>query len=153
MQTFLPYPDFAMTAVVLDERRLGRQRVEALQVLRALTRDTYGWKNHPAVLMWWGYAEAVASYGIVMCAEWSRRGHPDTCAASISMDLGEVPRTQEELDAAEALPPWLGDEAFHRSHQAALVRKDPEHYRPLFPDVDPKEPYYWPVPRRTKHYL
>ena len=37
MQTFLPHPDFAATARVLDKRRLGKQRVEAIQVLRGLT--------------------------------------------------------------------------------------------------------------------
>ena len=46
MQTFLPYPDFAESAAVLDSKRLGKQRVEALQVLRAVTRLTYGWKRH-----------------------------------------------------------------------------------------------------------
>ena len=37
MQTFLPYPDFVQTAGVLDARRLGKQRVETIQVMRALT--------------------------------------------------------------------------------------------------------------------
>ncbi len=54
MQTFLPDPDFTVSAQLLDTRRLGKQRVEALQVLRALTRESYGWKSHPAVLMWGG---------------------------------------------------------------------------------------------------
>ncbi|WP_407659745.1 pyrimidine dimer DNA glycosylase/endonuclease V, partial [Kineococcus indalonis] len=35
MQTFLPYPGFARSAAVLDAPRLGKQRVETLQVLRA----------------------------------------------------------------------------------------------------------------------
>jgi hypothetical protein len=42
MQTFLPYPDFGATAAVLDARRLGKQRVETVQVLRALTVSGYG---------------------------------------------------------------------------------------------------------------
>jgi hypothetical protein len=54
-------------------------------------------------------------------------------------------RTQPELAAADALPPWLGDEAVHRSHQSALVRKGQEHYRPLFPDLPDDLPYVWPV--------
>jgi len=29
MQTFLPYPDFARSAAVLDRQRLGKQRLEA----------------------------------------------------------------------------------------------------------------------------
>ncbi|MDQ1681515.1 MAG: hypothetical protein QOH99_56, partial [Frankiaceae bacterium] len=35
MQTFLPYADFGASARVLDDRRLGKQRVETLQILRA----------------------------------------------------------------------------------------------------------------------
>jgi hypothetical protein len=46
VQTFLPYADLAESAAALDDRRLGRQRVEALQVLRALTRSPYGWEHH-----------------------------------------------------------------------------------------------------------
>lgn len=42
MQTFLPYPDFCGTALVLDRKRLGKQRVEALQVLRGLIVPGYG---------------------------------------------------------------------------------------------------------------
>lgn len=33
MQTFLPYPGFAANAAVLDDRRLGKQRVEALELM------------------------------------------------------------------------------------------------------------------------
>ena len=36
MQTFLPYPDFARSAQALDMRRLGKQRVEVLQILGTL---------------------------------------------------------------------------------------------------------------------
>ena len=36
VQTFLPYPDFERTAEVLDDRRLGKQRVEVLQILNAM---------------------------------------------------------------------------------------------------------------------
>ena len=149
MQTFLPYPDFAATAAVLDDRRLGKQRVEAVQILRALTRDTYGWKRHPAVRMWREHPEALAAYGLAICAEWTGRGRSDSCAATIGADLAAAglppPRSQAELAAAGRLPPWLGDERLHRSHQAALVRKDPGHYGPRFPGVDPRLPYFWPV--------
>ena len=43
MQTFLPYADFAESARALDQKRLGKQRVEVIQIVRALTRETYGW--------------------------------------------------------------------------------------------------------------
>ncbi|MDT5035120.1 MAG: hypothetical protein QOE03_305, partial [Micromonosporaceae bacterium] len=58
VQTFLPYPEFATSARVLDQRRLGKQRVEAIQVLRGLIVPGYGWRHHPAVKMWAGYEEA-----------------------------------------------------------------------------------------------
>ena len=39
MQTFLPYADFERTAAVLDVRRLGKQRVEVLQICNALHKE------------------------------------------------------------------------------------------------------------------
>jgi hypothetical protein len=149
VQTFLPYPDFDRSAEVLDVRRLGKQRVEGLQVVRALTYPEYGWKHHPAVRMWGGYEEAAGAFTLAVVGRWERLGFGDTCAASVRADLAAVGighvRTQAELARADALPPWLGDEALHRSHRSALVRKDPEHYRALFPDVPDDLPYVWPV--------
>ncbi len=149
VQTFLPYASFARSAKALDTRRLGKQRVEVLQIVRALTAPTYAWKQHPATLMWQGYEEALGAYGIEVVAAWRARGFDDTCEATIVEDLEaagiRVPRTQEELAAADELPPWLGDEAFHRSHQSSLLRKDPEWYGPQVPDVHDDLPYVWPV--------
>lgn len=51
MQTFLPYKSFAESAACLDNKRLGKQRVEVLQILKALHNPSYGWQNHPAVKM------------------------------------------------------------------------------------------------------
>ncbi|OQO93760.1 cytoplasmic protein [Saccharomonospora piscinae] len=149
MQTFLPYPDFAESARVLDQRRLGKQRVETLQVLRALTVAGHGWRRHPAVRMWAGYEEALTRYGLTLCALWSARGHADTVAATLRADLAAAVgvtdvRDQASLAAAGELPPWLGDEAFHTSHRSALGRKDPEHYRRWFPEVADDLPYVWP---------
>ena len=53
-------------------------------------------------------------------------------------------RSQAELAAAQMLPPWLGDSKFHRGHRSASIRKDPEHYRALFPDVPDDLEYVWP---------
>ncbi|MEV5427919.1 MSMEG_6728 family protein [Streptomyces sp. NPDC052701] len=152
MQTFLPYADFTRSAAVLDRRRLGKQRVEALQVLRGLIVPGYGWRHHPAVRMWAGYEEALVRYGLDVCRVWRERGHQDSCAATLVADLaafrpGPV-RGQRELEAAGELPPWLGDDALHRSHQSALVRKDPDAYAPLFPGVPDDLPYVWPASDR-----
>ncbi|HEY7051267.1 MAG TPA: MSMEG_6728 family protein [Mycobacterium sp.] len=155
MQTFLPYSGFRYSAEILDPRRLGKQRVEAIQILRALTVAGYGWRHHPAAAMWAGYEEALVRYGLDVCSVWCERGHADTCAATLESDLrsgtglADV-RPQAELAKAGELPPWLGDAEFHRGHQSALVRKDPDHYRTFFPDVPDDLPYVWPTSDRGR---
>ncbi len=150
VQTFLPYPSFAATAAVLDDRRLGKQRVEVIQIVRATFVPGYGWASHPATPMWGGHAEALESYVGAVCDEWRARGFEHTCRATVRQDLaaagvaGPV-RSQEELAAAGLLPAWLGDDDLHRSHRSALLRKDPSHYRSRFPDDPDDLPYVWPV--------
>jgi hypothetical protein len=104
MQTFLPYPDFVACAHVLDSRRLGKQRVEALQILRALLVPEYGWRHHPTVLMWKGYPEALGRYGLEVCREWRARGFADTCQPKILAHLAllgvELVPGQGQLAAA-----------------------------------------------------
>lgn len=143
VQTFLPYASFRRSARVLDSRRLGKQRVETLQVLRALEIEDYGWKSHPVVRMWRGYTEALVTYGKEMVVEWKMRGFGDSCFERL-MEFAPHARSQRALAQAGALPSWLGDRAFHRSHRSVLVQKDPSHYRPLFPGVPEDLPYVWP---------
>ena len=59
MQTFLPYPDFAASTAVLDDVRLGKQGVEAYQIVRTLLEIASGWRHHPAVRMWRGHTDAL----------------------------------------------------------------------------------------------
>ncbi|WP_336214005.1 MSMEG_6728 family protein [Nonomuraea sp. LPB2021202275-12-8] len=153
MQTFLPFPDFASSARVLDPLRLGKQRVEALQVLRALTVPGYGWRHHPVVKMWAGYEEALVRYGLEMCGHWCASGRADTCAGTMSRELAEhcgtaAVRSQPELEEAGELPPWLGDPALHLSHRSSLLRKDPAHYRPIFGQDPDDLDYVWPASDR-----
>jgi hypothetical protein len=150
VQTFLPHPDFEASARALDVKRLGKQRVECIQVVRGLTREGYGWRHHPAVKMWRGHEEALGRYSLTCCEVWVELGFADTCAATILVDLADAGvtevRSQDELERCGALPPWLGEEGFHRSHQSALVRKDPELYAAKFPGVPDDLPYLWPAP-------
>lgn len=150
MQTFLPYPDFERSARALDLKRLGKQRVECIQVIRGLTRPDYGWRHHPAVKMWRGHEEALGRYALTCCAVWTERGFADTCAGTITADLAEGGvthiRSQAALAAPGQLPEWLGDPDFHRSHQSSLRRKDPAHYDFEVPD---DLPYVWPTPRAS----
>ena len=149
MQTFLPVADFADSARLLDSPRLGKQRVETLQILRAIELPDYGWANHPAVLMWRGRTPALVAYGLAMARIWQERGFADSTASQIGEFAPEVAGLpQEELAAAGLLPSWLGDEALHRSHRSNLIAKDPVFYRARFVARFGEEPadlpYVWP---------
>jgi Pyrimidine dimer DNA glycosylase len=145
VQTFLPYADFVASAAVLDDRRLGKQRVETYQILRALTWPRYGWKNHPAVRMWRGFTPALVRYGLDVCDAWEARGYADaTRAALLAFTGGRVPDVGALRDGGQ-LPPWLGHDPVHVSHRSSLLRKDPEHYRRFFPTEPDDLPYVWPA--------
>jgi len=131
MQTFLPYADFEQSASVLDRARLGKQRVECLQLLKGQ------WSNHPASKMWRGCEAYLTLYARAICAEWRQRGYRDTVLDTIS-EL--VKNTKMGNDR----PYWLGSHEFHIAHQSNLIRKSPEHYRRYFPDVPDDLPYIWP---------
>jgi hypothetical protein len=147
MQTFLPYRDFTSSAEVLDAPRLGKQRVETLQVLRALELGDYGWRSHPAVRMWRGRTPALVAYGLAVVRAWQARGHADSTYELIAEFAPEVEHlTQADLADGGLLPSWLGDGRLHLSHRSALVRKDPDFYRPVFGDVPDDLPYHWPDP-------
>lgn len=137
MQTFLPYADFAESAKVLDRQRLGKQRVENLQIIKALIDPSYGWQNHPAVKMWRGYEYALLRYQEAICNEWTSRGYKDTCLQK-SIDL------LKGHPIGVFKPSWIGEHDFHRSHQSNLMRKLPEHYGQFF-DVPDNVEYVWPV--------
>ena len=131
MQTFLPYPSFERSAAVLDYRRLGKQRVEAQQILNAIDSSDYGWQNHPAVGMWRPYRDALVLYRNVMIGEWVSRGYNNT-----------MPYLCHD---EPILPDWLGDERLHASHRSNLLRKDPEFYG-QYDWAEPNDlPYVWPV--------
>lgn len=142
MQTFLPYPDFAESARVLDMRRLGKQRLEVKQLLAAIAPEDYpvsGWRKHPAAAMWRGHAPALAMYGVFICQEWRDRGYRDTMLDGFC---------EQYLPHADAIqfPSWLGDEAFHASHRSNLLRKDHNFYS-RWGWTEPLDlPYIWPRP-------
>lgn len=145
MQTFLPYPDFTQSAQVLDNKRLGKQRLEAIQILMTL-RDGSKWQNHPAVIMWKGFEHALADYLWACVIEWKKRGFENT------IDPEEY---RPKNNKTHWYPEWWGHWAFHRSHRVNLYKKYPEYYRPLFDpneDFDENLPYLWPTTKDFTTY-
>lgn len=140
MQTFLPFDSFQKSAEALHYRHLGKQRVEAYQILLILRghRPNSRWRNHPAVRMWRGYADALTHYAQACVTEWVKRGYNDTLRHKIhALSPDVMTRTFE-------YPPWFGDWEFHRRHRANLVRKRPDFYE-FEDDPDPTLEYIWPA--------
>ena len=132
MQTFLPYPSMGRSVRCLDYRRLGKQRVEAFQILNALAGKSKGWTNHPATRMWRGYEAALGWYKDLCIEEWIRRGYKNTMQT-------------ESYVGAIVMPEWLGREDIHASHRSNLLKKDPDFYGVLGWTEPHDLEYVWPV--------
>lgn len=147
MQTFLPYPDFEATAKCLDHKRLGKQRVEAFQILTVVTaKDPNRFPSrchHPAVLMWMGYKNFLCQYILAICSQWKSQWFKDNVAPRARHHFALSPRELEQ--GHPHIPFWFGREDFHASHRSNLLRKDPEHYGQFGWTEPDNLPYVWPV--------
>ncbi len=134
MQTFLPYKNFAHSARVLDNKRLGKQRIEAYQILNIILkrRAGRGWRRHPAVMMWRGHANALKQYFNACLDEWQSRGHKNTMA-------------RETVRGRIVYPDWLGNYSFHAAHRSNLLRKDKKYYAQFGWKERDDLPYVWPA--------
>lgn len=154
MQTFLPYEDFQKSAACLDHHRLGKQRVETLEILVILKHVlgdeqkpswmSFEWyarcemhKLHPAVLMWNGYECALWRYGAVICKEWKKRGYVE----NIGFRIYDYRCAASNV----VMPWWLGREEFHRSHRSNLLYKDPKFYAQYNWTDGSNWLYWWPT--------
>lgn len=167
MQTFLPYFCFRQSAECLDDKRLGKQRVEVLQILTALTgyknvwtgnvlslefvpikkkkdgtNKIRPWSNHPASLMWKNNIFTLINYGLIVCYEWTKvRGYKDSCKEKLLNFLHDLP---DSFDRDIFEPDFIGNKEFHDSHKSNLLRKDPDFYGQYNWDVPNDLPYVWP---------
>ena len=130
MQTFLPYESFEDTAKVLDYRRLGKQRVEGMQIINTIqTPKSKGWANHPIVKMWRPYVPALKLYTNIIITEWISRGYNN------NMEFYDTSGVE--------YPDWLGNNEFHASHRANLIRKDFDWYSQYKWSENSESPYVW----------
>jgi hypothetical protein len=134
MQVFRPYVDWHMSARVLDARRLGKQRVEAKQVIMAILRKMglirdggRGWLNHPIVLMYYNdgrpYLRDLIGYFNACVEEWRCRGMRS------SISLSDIEHLILGVVSAEGHPLTHMHEVEYRR---VLILKDPEHYLRAF---------------------
>lgn len=151
MQTFLSYKSYKRTAKTLDYRRLGKQRIEARDILylchrrkgddrrvqfnKSNKQAEYLWKryrNHPAVLMWENNINSLKLYYNTIVQEWVDRGYNNNLELFIIR--GKIKH-----------PDWLGNSKFHSLHRANLLRKNFDFYSRYNWKEEPAEGYYWPV--------
>lgn len=169
MQTFLPYPDFRASAACLDNKRLGKQRVECLQIFHALTGykcvlesaergyevrftpqgpNPRAWSKHPAVRMWESDIPALVAYTLDVCKEWKSRGFVDSCADKIIRSWRAYAASKglpQAVFATAPFPSWITMELC-LSHRSNLIRKNWLFYASLWPGVPNDLPYVWPTP-------
>lgn len=130
VNTFITSSSFRNCAKNLDYKRLGKQRVEALQIIDILMfydrnnkLPKKGFSNHPVVKMWLGYTNALKYYCNCMIEEWIFRGYKNTMA------IYDLPKSFER-------PWWITFRPLHYSHRAALWRKDQNYYSFLREDTE-----------------
>jgi hypothetical protein len=115
MQTFLPYPNFLASAKLLDKRRCFKQVVEAKQILDILQNKSSGWKNHPIVKMWNDYDGALIEYYNTFY---------EYCKSNHKIKFQKMQFIYGPIFFNK--PQWVGNEKFHYSHRANLLRKATE---------------------------
>jgi len=137
MQTFLPSPLFQVCAEQLDFKRLNSQINESYIIYQTALGLQDGWKNHPIVKAWVGYADALACYHDICFKEFEKRGGKNKVRFLLINSLN-----QNDF----LMPKWLGDERLHSSHRAALLCKKFEHYSEFGWIEKPEINYWWPPP-------
>lgn len=116
--TFVTSSNLKECAQVLDNKRLGKQRVEAKQILDIIEGKSGGFAHHPIVEMWRCYPDALKLYINAMIDEWVERGFKNT---------------MEKYDVDDVKYPWWFNWKYlHLSHKCSLMRKNPDHYKSIF---------------------
>lgn len=129
MQTFLPYPDFQESAAVLDQVRLGKQRVETFQIMQAL----FGVKLITQVREWAGiyHFQYYDDEGNHMEPEDAQRGVPHTFTREPVFHIRNLPREEWHFEHPKkagwsnhpAVRMWRGHEWVLLEYQKAVCEE------------------------------
>lgn len=142
MITYVPLPTSYRACVsILDHRKLGKQRVDALQIFTACTHPTNAWHSHPAVKMWRGAELGLLAFGIAACDEWIARGHVDTLRDNFITNGIRI--SDNSSLSTDYYPSWWGDDRVHSSHRALLLSLDSAYGRFNWTER-PSRNIYWP---------
>lgn len=123
MNSFITDDDPKICAKNLDNKRLGKQRLECVQMLNAMNNPyNKGWINHPCTKMWTNHQLSLKYYTNCMIDEWISRGFKNTMEKFIEYD--------------EKMPWWFYSKILQNSHKASLLRKNKSFYSNIFNEND-----------------
>ena len=146
---FIPFPNIYMSVKCLDRERLGKQRVECKQIIDLLEEydrthilPEKGWSSHPAFLSWIGFTNHLKVYFDICVKEWTDRGYVNNMQ-TYNIDQSKYNIVECSFDGKTAtynnskfnefsFPYWVSFPPFYKSHQAALLRKNPKYYIEYF---------------------
>ncbi len=131
---FRPYTDWERSAACLDDLRLGKQRVEAKQILYVFLRKLgivrdgkRGWLTHPIVLLYFNngkpYIDDVVGFFQACVKEWKKRGKQNfICLDDIQQFIRQIEKT-----------PGTPITRLHEiEYRRILLIKNPNHYVKVF---------------------
>ncbi len=140
----------------LDYKRLGKQRVEAKQIIDILEyydengeMPDAGWTNHKVTKMWIGHTKALKVYFNYVVRQWVKRGYKNNYEY---YDVEDCEIIECKFDGTRAkfskkadentFPIWYSFPPFYLSQRAALIMKEKDYYEDIFLD-DEVEPYMY----------
>lgn len=147
VNTFITSESLEECAKNLDNLRLGKQRVECIQLISFIeNKDNKGFRNHPILIMWSNNVDALKVYCNFMIREWIKRGFTNTIEL---YDLDESKIVfykniyNEETKLTEIIKPeikddsivfpiWFNWKPLILSHQSSLLKKNFDYYSKIF---------------------
>ena len=133
MNTFLPHPDYAISAAMLDNQRLGKQRAEVKAIYEMCRNPRFA--TQPVVRTWRDHLWHLMAYGIACCDEWTKRGFEDNLKPFFEFVQRGLPQG----------PKPEFSKLFHATMRANLIRKYPMFYSRYKWTEQPMEGYAWPA--------
>ena len=147
VNTFITSPSLEKCAKNLDNLRLGKQRVECIQLISFIENtNNKGFKNHPVLIMWKEHVTALKVYCNFMIREFIARGFENTIPIyeldetkivfydnifNEETGLTEIIKPQIEKDSI-VFPIWFNWNPLILTHQASLLKKNNNYYSKIF---------------------
>ena len=133
MQVFHPYKSALKSIQCLDNSRMGKQRLECIQILLANNNIDTEWEvpksvpPHKNVVLWKNYSGYLFYYLGILLNEWEDRGMKNFVCRGMYEKLRNIYGLQENTKR-----PRFIDNKFIQTQRLSLLNKKMEHYYKFF---------------------